>query len=139
MKVKFTIQQGRESVKTGLLTNKEVDRYVLSATFTPSELEKKIFNEHPLFKDVVFMQYNELDRFAAGFLNLGAQQAVDQNKVIYVGNIYGSPTFQFRAYSVSRIIELRKIILDAGEIFAYNVKILERLIGSEETEFKYPN
>jgi hypothetical protein len=136
MKVKFTIQKGKETVKTGLVSSKEVDKYTLMATFTPSELEKKIFNDHPLFKDVLFMQYNELDRFATGFLNLGAQQAVDQNKAIYVGHIYGSPTFQFRAYSVSRIIELRKIILDAGEIFAHNVKILEGLIGSEEIEFK---
>ena len=55
MKVKFTIQTGKEKLKTGMLSSKEIDNYELNATFTPSEKEKKIFNDHPLFKEMIFI------------------------------------------------------------------------------------
>jgi hypothetical protein len=139
MKVRFTIQKGKETLKTGMLSSKEVDMYNLTATFTPSEFEKKIYNEHPLFKLVNFMVYSEVDKFATGFLNLGAQQTVDMQKAITVGMIYNSPTFAFRAYSCDRIIELRSLILEAGDIFADSVKALQSLIGSDEIEFKAKN
>lgn len=136
MKVKFTIQKGKEKLKTGMLSSKEVDKYDLNATFTPSEIEKKIFNDHPLFKEMTFMRYNETDKFATGFLGLGKEEAMDQTKIISVGSIYDSPTYAFRAYSVERIVELRDLVLEAGENFAGNVKVLEKLEGSDEVEFK---
>ncbi len=80
MKVKFAIQKGKEKHKTGMVSSKEVDKYELTATFTPSEKEKKIFIEHPLFKDVIFMSYNEFDKFATGFLNLGKEETIDSKK-----------------------------------------------------------
>lgn len=136
MKVKFTVQKGQETEGGGLLSKgKQIDMYNLTATFTPSELEKKIFNDHPLFKDMLFMEYNELDKFTTGLI-FKDKHAVDQTKRIYVGSIYNSPTYSFRAYSVQRIVELRGLIMEAGENFANNVKVLERLEGSDEVEFK---
>lgn len=136
MKVKFSIQKEKESIKTGMFSSNDVDKYELTATFTPSEKEKKIYNEHPLFQDMVFMEFNELDKFATGMLGLGKEQTVDISKAIYVKNIYSSPSYKFRAYSVNRIYELRGLVLKAGENFADIVKFLEELEGTSEIEFK---
>lgn len=136
MKVKFTVQRGQETEGKGLLSKgKQVDMYTLSATFTPSELEKKIFNDHPLFKEMLFMEYNELDKYTSGLI-FKDTTAVDHTKRISVAQIYNSPTYSFRAYSVQRIVELRGLVMEAGENFANNVKVLERLEGSDEVEFK---
>jgi len=136
MKVKFSVQKGQETEGGGVFSKgKQIDMYTLTATFTPSELEKKIFNDHPLFKDMLFMEYNELDKFTTGFI-LTEKHAVDTTKKIRVGSIYDSPTYNFRAYSVQRIVELRALIMEAGENFADNVKVLEKLEGSDEVEFK---
>jgi hypothetical protein len=118
-----------------MFSKKQVDMYTLTATFTPSELEKKIFNDHPLFKDMLFMEYNELDKWTTGLI-FKDKQAADVTKHISVGSIYNSPTYSFRAYSVQRIVELRGLVMEAGEIFAQNVKVLEKLEGSDEVEFK---
>lgn len=140
MKVQFSIQKGRETEKTGMFSTKEVDKYELIATFTPSEKEKKIYNDHPLFKDMIFMEYNEVDKFHASFLGavtgVGKETVVDNTKWILVKNIYDSPSYKFRAYSVGRICELRNLVLEAGKTFADNVKILEELEGENEVEFK---
>jgi len=135
MKVKFAVQRGQETEKDGMFSKKQVDMYTLTATFTPSELEKKIFNDHPLFKDMMFMEYSELDKWTTGLI-FKDKQAADVQKRISVGSIYSSPTYSFRAYSVQRIVELRGLVLEAGETFASNVKILEKLEGSDEVEFK---
>jgi len=140
MKVKFSIQKGKETEKTGMFSSKEVDKYELTATFTPSEKEKKIYNDHPLFKDMVFMEYNELDKFHASLLGavtgIGKETVVDNTKLIFVKDIYDSPAYKFKAFSVGRICQLRGLVLEAGETFAGNVKILEELEGEVEIEFK---
>lgn len=135
MKVRFSVSKDTESIKTGTFSKKDVDMYELTATFAPSEKEKKIFNEHPLFQEMVFMEFNELDKFATGFLNLGKEQTVDRTKVIYVRDIYNSPSYKFRAYSVNRIYELRGNVLSSGKDFANIVKFLEELEGNNEIEF----
>jgi len=136
MKVKFTVQRGQETEGKGLLSKgKQIDMYSLNATFTPSELEKKIFNDHPLFKEMLFMEFNELDKYTSGLL-FKDTTAVDHTKSISVSQIYNSPTYTFRAYSVQRIVELRGLVMEAGENFANNVKVLEKLEGSDEVEFK---
>jgi hypothetical protein len=135
MKVKFSIQKGQETEKDGMFSKKQIDMYTLTATFTPSELEKKIFNDHPLFKDMLFMEFNELDKWTTGLI-FKDKHAADTTKVISVGSIYTSPTYTFRAYSVQRIVELRGLVMEAGENFANNVKVLEKLEGSDEVEFK---
>ena len=136
MKVKFSIKKEKETIKTGTFSKKDIDKYELTTTFSPSEKEKKIFNEHPLFQDMVFMEYNELDKFATGFLNLGKELTVDKTKVIFVKDIYNSPSYKFRAYSVNRIYELRGFVLEAGKNFANVIKFLEELEGTNEIEFK---
>ena len=135
MKVKFTVQKAQETEKDGMFSKKQVDMYTLTATFTPSELEKKIFNEHPLFKEMLFMEYNELDKFTTGIV-FTEKNAIDTTKRIYVKEIYNSPSYRFKAYSVGRIVDLRELVKEAGNNFAYTVKILEGLEGSDEIEFK---
>jgi hypothetical protein len=56
--------------------------------------------------------------------------------VILIKDIYDSPSYRFRAYSVNRIYELRGFVLAAGEEFANVVKFLEELEGTNEIEFK---
>lgn len=135
MKVKFAIQRAKETEKDGMFSKKEIDMYTLTATFSPSELEKKIYNDHPLFKDMLFMEYKELDKWATGLI-FKDKHVADNTKSISVGSIYSSPTYTFRAYSCQRIVELRDLVMKAGENFANNVKVLERLEGSDEVEFK---
>ena len=136
MKVNFKVQKGQETEGKSLLSKgKQIDMYTLTATFTPSELEKKIFNDHPLFKVMLFMEYNEVDKHTSGVI-FKDTTAVDHTKRIYVEQIYTSPTYTFRAYSVQRIVELRVLVMEAGENFATNVKVLERLEGTDEIEFK---
>lgn len=135
MKVKFAIQKSQETEKDGMFSKKQIDLYTLTATFAPSELEKKIFNDHPLFKDMLFMEYNEMDKWTTGLI-FKDKHAADLQKRISVGSIYSSPTYSFRAYSVQRIVELRALVMEAGENFANNVKVLEKLEGSDEVEFK---
>ena len=135
MKVKFAVQKEQETEKDGMFSKKQVDMYTLTATFTPSELEKKIFNEHPLFKEMLFMEYNELDKFTTGLI-FTEKQAVDTTKRIFVKEIYNSPSYKFKAYSVGRIVQLRGLVLEAGDNFVNIVKVLEGLEGSDEVEFK---
>lgn len=113
----------------------EVDMYNMSATFVPTEQEKKIYNDHPLFHDFIFMKYDELDKHTEGLL-FTKDKAVDTTKVIRVSDIYNSPTYSFKAYSVARITELRSLIIEAGNRFAENIDVLAALEGSEEYEFK---
>lgn len=135
MKVKFTVEKGQDTESSGMFSKKQVDKYELIATFTPSELEKKIYNDHPLFKEMIFMEYSETDKFSTGFI-FTEKHVEDKSKRLLVKSIYDSPTFKFRAFSVPRITELRGLIMEAGERFAENVKVLERLLGSDEVEFK---
>ena len=137
MKVKFTIKKGKETFKESMFKKTEVDMYDMTATFIPTEEEKKIFNDHPLFHDHIFMEYNEVDTFRTGLI-FTKDESVDRTKRILVSEIYNSPTFTFKAYSIGRILELRSLILEAGDRFASSIKVLSALEGSEEVEFK-PN
>lgn len=134
MKVKFTIEQASEEEKDGMFKTKQVDMYKLKATFTPSELDKKTINNHPLLNKVLFMQYNELDKWETGLI-FKDKHAEDKIKQISVGEIYNSPTYIFRAYSVPRIEELRSLVIEAGQNFARLIDMMNKLESSDEIEF----
>ena len=134
MKVTFSIQKGKESEKDGMFSKKEVDMYTLTATFTPSKEETKIYNEHPLFKNLLFMKYNELDKWVTGIV-FKDKKAEDRVKQISVGSIFQSNTYTFRAYSIPRITELRSLVIEAGQQFANTVDILQGLEGIDEQTF----
>ena len=134
MKVKFTIKKGTETEKDGIFKTKEINMYSLTALFTPSDLEKRIFEEHPLFKNIVFMEYNELDKWITGLIFKDKQQ-VDRIKQISVNSIFKSSDYIFRAYSIPRILELRKLVIEAGVKFANTVDTLEKLEGTDEFDF----
>lgn len=134
MTVKFSISKGKDTFKEGMFKKSEVDMYNLSALFTPNEVEKTIYKDHPLFHDFIFMKYNEVDKFTTGII-FTKDDSVDRNKVIKVSDIFNSSNYQFKAYSVERITELRSIILEAGQRFAKNIEVLSALEGTEEIEF----
>jgi hypothetical protein len=135
MKVKFSIQKGKETFKEGMFSKKEVDMYDMTATFTPTEQEKKIYNDHPLFHNFIFMEYNEMDKTSEGIIFKDVS-SIDKIKVITVTDIYTSPSYKFKAYSINRMTEIRGFIIEAGNRFAENIEVLENLEGSEEIEFK---
>ncbi len=134
MKVKFTIQKGIETEKEGIFKTKEVNMYTLTASFTPSDIENRIFNEHPLFKNIIFMEYNELDKWTTGMI-FKDKQEVDRIKQISVDSIFNSSDYVFRAYSIPRILELRKLVIEAGNQFANTIDTLEKLEGTEKFDF----
>ncbi len=134
MKIKFTIEKSTESEKDGMFKKVDIDMYLLTATFTPSEIDKRIIINHPLSKRVLFMKYNELDKWTTGII-FKDKQSKDKEKVISVGEIFDSPTYAFRAYSIPRIIELRNLVIEAGESFSETINIMEKLEGSDEIDF----
>lgn len=138
MKVKFTIKKGCEIEKDGIFKTKEIDMYTLTAYFSPSNLEKDIFKEHPLFKNIVFMEYNELDKWTTGLVFKDKQQQ-DRIKQISVNSIFKSSDYTFRAYSIPRIIELRKLVIKSGIQFANTIETLKKLEGTDEFEFTSEN
>jgi GYF domain 2 len=120
MKVKFSIRKEKEKPETS--SGKEADVYIFSATFTLSESEQKICDEHPLFREMVFMEYNEPD---------GAKR-------ILVDAMYKSQALTFTAYSVEQIAELKSRIIEASENLVKKISELKSLESSEEMEFKVP-
>lgn len=134
MKVSFSIEKGQEIEGGGLLSKGTVvHKYVMRATFVPTELEKKVFNDHPLFQSMVFMRYSEVDKWSTGLIFQDKHQA-DVQKVIQIKDIYSTATYQFRAYSVNRILELRQLVKEAVVNFMQAVDILEKLEGTEVYE-----
>lgn len=111
----------------------EVDMYLLTASFSPTESESKIFLEHPLFRHLVFMEYNEVDKWVSGLVFKDKHQA-DRIKQISVNSIFANSDYIFRAYSINRILELRKLVVDAVENFVKTINILEKLEGTEEID-----
>lgn len=133
MKLKFKIEKSREIEKSGVFKKTEVDMYLLTASFNPSEKESKVFLEHPLFKQLIFMEYNEVDKWVTGLVFTDKQQA-DRIKQISVNSIFANSDYTFRAYSIKRILEFRNIVISAVETFVKTVDILEKLEGIEEIE-----
>jgi len=134
MKIKFTIKQGVETEKDGMFKTKEVEMYTLMAYFNPAETETKIFKQHPLFRNVLFMKYNEMDKWTTGII-FKDKKAEDRIKQISVGHIFDNPSYEFRAYSVPRILELRGLVINAGQEFTDTANILKQLEGEDEIEF----
>lgn len=134
MKIKFTIEKGTESEKEGLFKKKNVEMYTLTAFFSASDNETTTFSHHPLFRNVLFMKYNELDKWTTGLI-FKDKKAADREKIISVGDIFDNTNYSFRAYSVQRILELRTLVVEAGQNFTNAADILQRLEGSEEIEF----
>ena len=131
MKLKFNIEKNKETEKSGMFKKNEVDMYLLTASFYPTEKESKIFLEHPLFKHLVFMEYNEVDKWVSGLIFKDKHQ-VDKIKQISVNSIFVNSDYTFRAYSINRILELRLLVVEAVKSFVKTVAILEKLEGTEE-------
>ena len=52
-----------------------------------------------------------------------------------VNSIFKSSNYIFRAYSIPRILELRKLVIKAGIQFANTVDTLGKLEGTDEFNF----
>jgi hypothetical protein len=122
-----------ETEKSGMFKKNEVDMYLLTASFIPTEKESKIFLEHPLFKHLVFMEYNEVDKWVSGIIFKDKHQA-DRIKQISVNSIFANSDYTFRAYSIKRILELRELVITAVENFVKTVDVLEKLEGTEQID-----
>jgi len=131
MKLKFSIEKSKESEKSGMFKKNEIDMYLLTASFYPTENESKIFLEHPLFRYLVFMEYNEVDKWVSGLIFKDKHQT-DRIKQISVNSIFANSNYIFRAYSIKRILELRSLVVEAVENFVKTVDVLKRLEGTEE-------
>src|ERR1035437_4767844 len=129
MKVKFTVQKGQETESGGMFSkDKQKDLYIFTSTFYPTEMEKKIYNDHPLFKSLIFMKYHTLGGFYTGrTASILEGREISTLKVLRAEDIYNSPTLNLKVSSISNLIDLRELITEAGQLFANNVKVLDQL------------
>ncbi len=133
MKLEFKIEKNIETEKSGMFKKDTIHMYILTASFQPAENEKAIFKEHPLFKDLVFMEYNEVDRWVTGLIFKDKHQK-DRIKRISMSQIFDKSNYKFRAYSIKRITELRALVVSAVKDFVEIVDIVEKLEGNEEID-----
>lgn len=115
MKVKLSIDQASKSGFLGGTTHS----YKLNVQFIPNEKEKKIFNDHPLFQSIVFMEY------AAG-------KKKDIPMTIKAKDIYEGKTIPIEANSVSELVEFHNAIDIASSEFVRHIDILSNIVGGKE-------
>lgn len=107
--------------KSGFLSG-TTHSYNLNVQFKLNEKEKKVFNEHPLFQDMIFMSYL-------------AGKKKDLELHITGKHIYEAKPITIEASGVNEVIDYRNEVVKAGEIFANYVGILSDLIGAKEMTF----
>lgn len=118
MKVKISIDQ---QSKSGFLSGTS-HIYKLNVQFQLNEKEKKIFNDHPLFQDMIFMHY------AAG-------KKKDIPMRITAKDIYTARPISIEATSVNEVIDFRNEINTAAENFANYINILTDILGGKEVTY----
>jgi hypothetical protein len=118
MKVKISIDQ---QTKSGFLSGTS-HSYKLNVQFQLNEKEKKIFNDHPLFQNMIFMQY------AAG-------KKKDIPMSITAKDIYTSRPISIEATSVNEVIDFRNEIDARAESFVTYLDILTDILGGREISY----
>ena len=119
MKVTISIDQQAKSSMFGLGSTKH--SYKLNVVFKLNEKEKKIFNEHPLFQDMIFMQYA-----------IGKKKDIPVN--ITAKDIYEGRAISINTGTVNDLIEFRNDFNDAAKSFVGYVDMLsDILVGRELT------
>ena len=134
MKIKLNVEKCIEIEKDGIFKKKEVEAYLLIVTFKPSEEETQTYLENSLFKDAIFLEYNKVHKTSKGGLIID-QKLEEKNKKISIRHVFENKTISLKAYSVSRLLELRQLILDAGGCFMNTVSAFKSLEMGEEYNF----
>jgi len=118
MKVKISIEQ---QAKSGFLSGTS-HSYKLNVQFQLNEKEKKIFNDHPLFQDMVMMNY------AAG-------KKKDIPMRITAKDIYTGRPISIEATSVNEVIDFRNELDASAANFANYLNILDDILGGKEVTY----
>jgi len=118
MKVKISINQ---DTKKGFFSG-TTHSYKVNANFTLNEKEMKIFNDHPLFQDMIFMskRYGEKDYQV---INYTAK------------DIFEGRPFEVTANGVNEVVSWRDEIASSAENFVGYINTLEGLIAERELTF----
>lgn len=118
MKVKISIDQ---QSKSGFFSG-TTHSYKLNLQFQLNEKEKKIFNDHPLFQDMIFMRYM-------------AGKKKDIPMTITAKDIYTSRAISIDASGVNELIEFRNEVNSAAESFVGYMNILSDILGGRELTY----
>ena len=118
MKLTLSIDQAQKSGFFSGTTNS----YKMNVQFKLNENEKKIFNDHPLFQDMTFMQYY-------------AGKKKDIPMRISAKDIYTAKSISIDATSVNELIDFRNEINSAAEAFVNYIKILTDILGGAEVSY----
>jgi len=124
MKVTISIDQQSKSSMFGLGGKKH--SYKLNFQFKLGEKEKKIFNEHPLFQEMTFMQYT---------IPVGMFRQNEEVVDITAKDIYSGTPVQIETRSVNEIIDLREQIDTAARSFIQAIDILSDIVGEKELSY----
>lgn len=118
MKLKISIDQ---QSKTGFLSGTQ-HRYKVITKFQLNEKEKKIFNDHPLFQDMIFIsrRYGPKEYEVNNFLA----------KDIYEGKV-----LEIATKSVNEVFELREEMMKAAETFVGYIQALTGLVTEAELSY----
>ena len=134
MKIKLNVEKCIEIEKNGIFKEKKVEAYLLIVTLIPSEEENQVYLENSLFKNATFLEYNKAHKNKDGALVID-QKIEEKNKKISISDVFENKKISFKAYSISRLLELRQLILDAGGCFMNTVSAFKSLEIGEEYNF----
>lgn len=118
MKVTLSIDQAQKSGFFSGTTNS----YKMNVQFKLNEKEKKIFNDHPLFQEMIFMEYY-------------TGKKKDYAMWISAKDIYTSKPISIDATSVNELIDFRNEIDTAAKTFVNYINILTDILGGAEIAY----
>ncbi len=118
MKVKISIDQ---QTKSGFLGGTS-HSYKMNVQFQLNEKEKKVFNDHPLFQDMIVIQY-------------APHVKKDIPFVAKVKDIYEGRPITIERTNVNEIIEFHNEIKAASEALVKYIEILSDILGGREFSF----
>jgi len=120
MKVTISIDQQAKSSMFGLGSTKH--SYKLNVEFKLNEKEKKIFNEHPLFQEMIVMEYA-----------IGKKK--DIPVFIKAKDLYAGTPIVVNTATVNDLIEFRDEFDKAAKNFVSYVDILSEILGGKELSY----
>lgn len=118
MKLKLSIDQAQ---KTGFFSG-TTNSYKINVQFKLNEKEKKIFNDHPLFQDLVF-------------INTMVGKKKDINLFVTAKDIYAAKQISVDVFSINELINFRNEINLAAENFVKYIDILSGILGGVEVDY----
>lgn len=118
MKVTISIDQ---QSKSGFLSG-TTHSYKMNVQFKLNDNERKVFNDHPLFQDMVVLKYL-----------VGKKK--DYEAVVTAKQVYESKPITIEAFGINDIIDYRNEINSAAEKFVNYLNILTDILGAKEVTY----